>query len=65
MLQRQPAPRRPHEGAVGGDDQPVSAGHSRVVPEQAVQGQETEHTHEADTAAARQGQLNFKTNLTS
>uniref|UniRef100_A0AAQ4RMN6 LIM zinc-binding domain-containing protein n=1 Tax=Gasterosteus aculeatus aculeatus TaxID=481459 RepID=A0AAQ4RMN6_GASAC len=56
LLQRQPAARRAHEGAAGGDDGPQPARHTRVVPEQAVQGQEAQHPDEAAAAAAAQRQ---------
>uniref|UniRef100_A0A8P0NSY8 ISL LIM homeobox 2 n=1 Tax=Canis lupus familiaris TaxID=9615 RepID=A0A8P0NSY8_CANLF len=56
LLRRQPAARRAHEGAAGGDDGPEPAGHPRLVPEQAVQGQEEVHPHEAAAAAAAQRQ---------
>lgn len=36
MLQRQPATRRAHEGAAGGDDGPQSASYPRLVPEQTL-----------------------------
>ena len=51
MLQRQPAARRPHEGAADGDDGAVSPRHPSVVPEQAMQGQEALHPSQADAAA--------------
>uniref|UniRef100_A0A8D0B618 ISL LIM homeobox 2 n=1 Tax=Salvator merianae TaxID=96440 RepID=A0A8D0B618_SALMN len=58
LLRCQPAPGRADEGAAGGDDGPQPAGHPRLVPEQALQGQEEVHPHEAAPAAAaqRQGQ---------
>ncbi|PNI37955.1 ISL2 isoform 2 [Pan troglodytes] len=56
LLRRQPATRRSHEGAAGGDDRPEPAGHPRLVPEQALQGQEEIHSHEAAAAAAAQRQ---------
>lgn len=56
VLRRQPAARRAHEGAASGDDRPEPAGHPRVVPEQALQGQEEVHPHEAAPAAAAQRQ---------
>lgn len=43
VLLGQPEAGRPHEGATGRDDRPQPAGHTRVVPEQTVQGQETRH----------------------
>lgn len=54
MLQRQPAARRTHEGAVGGDDGPQSTCYPRLVPEQTLQGQEKVYSHEAAPAAAAQ-----------
>lgn len=48
----QPAAGRTHEGAAGGDDWPEPAGHPRLVPEQALQGQEEIHPHETAAAAA-------------
>lgn len=56
MLQRQPATRRAHEGAAGGDDGPQPASYPRLVPEQTLQGQEEVHPHEATPAAAAQRQ---------
>lgn len=56
VLRRQPAARRAHEGAAGGDDRLEPAGHPRVVSEQALQGQEEVDSHEAATAAATQRQ---------
>lgn len=51
MLLGQPATGRPHEGATGRDDRTQPAGHTRVVPEQTVQGQKTRNrTQTADTA---------------
>jgi len=44
-----------HERAARRDDRAQSARHPRLVPEQALQGQETLDTDEADTAATRQG----------
>lgn len=51
MLRGQPAPRRAHEGAARRDDRPVAARHQGLVPEQALQGQEEDDTHEAADAA--------------
>uniref|UniRef100_A0A8C3GLN7 LIM zinc-binding domain-containing protein n=1 Tax=Cairina moschata TaxID=8855 RepID=A0A8C3GLN7_CAIMO len=56
LLRRQPAPRRPDEGAAGGDDGAQPARHPRLVPEQALQGQEEVHPHEAAAAAAARRQ---------
>lgn len=56
LLQRQPQARRPNEGAASGDDRPQPASDPGLVPEQAVQGQEEEHTDEAAAAAATQRQ---------
>lgn len=56
MLQRQPAARRAYEGAASGDDGPQPASYSSLVPEQALQGQEEVHAHEATPAAAAQRQ---------
>lgn len=36
LLQRQPAARRAHEGAAGGDDRAEPARHPGLVPEQAL-----------------------------
>lgn len=56
VLLGQPAAGRPHEGTTGRDDRPESARHTRVVPEQTVQGQETgNRSQTADTAG--QGEL--------
>lgn len=44
VLLGQPATGRPHEGATGRDDRTQPAGHTRLVPEQTVQGQETRHS---------------------
>lgn len=41
---------RTHEGATCRDDGPVAARHPRLVPEQAVQGQEEDHPDEATDA---------------
>ena len=46
LLLGQPTAGRPDQGAAGGDDRAVVARHPRLVPEQAVQGQE-EAGHEA------------------
>ena len=51
VLRGQPAPRRPHEGAAGRDDEPVAARDPRLVPEQALQGQEEDDPDEAADAA--------------
>lgn len=56
LLRRQPAPRRPDEGAACGDDWAQPSRHPRLVPEQALQGQEKVHPHEAAPAAATQRQ---------
>ncbi|XP_063268509.1 insulin gene enhancer protein ISL-2 isoform X2 [Prinia subflava] len=56
LLRRQPAPRRPDEGAACGNDGAQSPRHPRLVPEQALQGQEKVHPHEAAPAAAAQRQ---------
>uniref|UniRef100_A0A8C9EHE9 Uncharacterized protein n=1 Tax=Pavo cristatus TaxID=9049 RepID=A0A8C9EHE9_PAVCR len=56
LLRRQPETRRPDEGAAGGDDGAQPARHPRLVPEQALQGQEEVHPHEAAPAAAAQRQ---------
>lgn len=54
LLQREPAAGRADEGAAGGNDRPQSQSHPGVVPEQALQGQEEIHPHEAASAAAAQ-----------
>jgi hypothetical protein len=54
VLRRQSAARRAHERAASRDDRLEPAGHPRVVSEQALQGQEEVHSHEAATAAATQ-----------
>lgn len=46
VLLGQPAAGRPHEGATGRDDRTQPAGHTRVVPKQKVQRQETRHRPE-------------------
>jgi len=51
LLRRQSATGRSDEGATGRDDRAQSEGHSRLVPEQAMQGQEAVDTAEADPAA--------------
>ena len=56
LLQRQPAARRAHEGAAGGDDRPEPAGDPRLVPEQALQRQEEVHPHEAAAVSVTQRQ---------
>ncbi|OWK51621.1 hypothetical protein RLOC_00007509 [Lonchura striata] len=56
LLRCQPAPRRPDEGAACGNDGAQSPRHPRLVPEQALQGQEKVHSHEAAPAAAAQRQ---------
>lgn len=56
LLRRQPETRRPDEGAAGGDDGAQPARHPCLVPEQALQGQEEVHPHEAAPAAAAQRQ---------
>jgi len=55
VLWRQSAAGRAHEGAAGGDDGSESARHSRLVPEQALQGQEEDYSLEADAGAAEGG----------
>jgi len=55
LLRRQPAPGRADEGTTGRDDRSEFARHPRLVPEQALQGQETVGADEADTAAAGKG----------
>lgn len=54
MLQREPAARRTHEGAAGGDDGSEPASHQGLVPKQTMQGQEESNPNEA-TAAAGEG----------
>ena len=54
MLQREPATRRSHEGAAGGDDGSEPASHQGLVPKQTMQGQEEGNPDEA-TAAAGEG----------
>jgi len=54
VLQREPATRRPHEGAAGGDDRSEPASHQGLVSKQTLQGQEEGNPDEA-TAAAGEG----------
>lgn len=58
VLLGQPEAGRSHEGATGRDDRPQPAGHTRVVPEQTVQGQETRHRPETANTA-RQSEYNY------
>lgn len=51
MLQREPATRRPDEGATGGDDGSQPASHQGLVSKQALQGQEEGDPHEAAASA--------------
>lgn len=53
MLQREPSSRRLNEGTTSGDDRPVSASDPCLVPEQALQGQETHDLDEADGTAGK------------
>jgi len=55
VLRRQPATRRSDEGTARRDDRTQSARHPRLVPEQALQGQETVDTAEADPTAPSGG----------
>lgn len=64
LLQRQSEARRPDEGAASGDDRPQPTGDPCLVPEQAVQRQEEEHTDEAVAAAAAQWQDGKRTQQT-
>jgi len=59
LLRRQPATGRSDEGAAGRDDRAQSEGHSRLVSEQAMQGQEAQSAREADAAAAGEGGRSF------
>lgn len=56
LLQRQPEARCPDEGATGRDDRPQPASDPRLVPEQAVQGQEEKPADEATATATTQRQ---------
>lgn len=56
MLRGEPASRRPNEGATRRDDRTLAKSHQGLVPEQKVQGQEEDDTHEA-ADAAREGWL--------
>ncbi|CAB0042991.1 unnamed protein product, partial [Trichogramma brassicae] len=51
LLLGESATRRPHEGATGRDDGPQSASDTRLVPEQALQGQEEDDRPQAADAA--------------
>ncbi len=55
MLLRQPTPGRPDEGAVGGDDRPLTTRHPRLVPEQALQGQEAAEQNDGEADAEGDG----------
>lgn len=56
LLQRQPEARRSDERTAGRDDRPQPASDPRLVPKQAVQGQEEKPADEAAAAAATQRQ---------
>lgn|SRR6218665_2671153 len=57
LLRRQSKARCSDEGTARRDDRTQLKGHSGLVSEQAMQGQETRHAYEADTpASSRHGQ---------
>ena len=60
LLRRQPATRRSDEGTARRDDRAESARHPRLVPEQALQRQETQSADETDTATTREGRRSLR-----
>lgn len=59
MLCCKPASRRLDEGAAGRDDRPQPSGHSRLVSEQALQGQEEADYDQADGTTSSGETKNF------
>ena len=52
VLLGEPEPGCPDEGAAGGDDRSLAARHPRLVPEQALQGQEDTEQDDGEADAA-------------